>query len=97
MGVFSANRPAVGPSQPLQDGLQALNHIAGQVSRDKHLFHVCRAESIVGRIQFREVIRLAAKRIRIGDAMTPRPVKVDQTQNPGITIGPLKIAHRFFS
>jgi len=90
MRELDADRTAIGLSEPGQDLPKRLHGAARQIARDEGLVEVSVAESVVSRIELREIGRLAAEGIALCDAMAPRAVRMDQAEHPGMLVRDVK-------
>jgi hypothetical protein len=61
-----------------------------QIAGDVGTLAVCLAETVLGRVELREIVGALAQRIGGRDAMASRAMRVDQAQHPRVTRGKLR-------
>ena len=87
VGELDADLAAVGGAQRLEDLAERLHRTAGQIAGEERALEVVVAEAVVRRIEFGEVLRAAAERVDVRDAMSARAVRVDQPQRTRVLLG----------
>ncbi len=91
VGELDSNRAAIGGAQALEDLAERLDRPTREVSRDEGAVEVILAEAVMRRVELREVGGVGAQWVLLRDAMTSRPIRVDESQYAGVLLGEMRL------